>query len=106
MNNRSVTEKPMEIFKILYMVIASLALTCGLERFWLNDERQLILPSDWQSWILFIIFVTTVVRFAHGAMKYLDRMLDDETTVIRLWPIFEGFGVLAIEALFFFLLAF
>jgi len=73
--NRSVLENSVETLRILYMVVAGLALAAGLQELVINDENEFHLPTsleDWTLWVFFIVFVSTVIRFVHGAMRHFD----------------------------------
>ena len=75
-HNRSVLENSVQTLRILYMVVAGLALAAGLEELVINDENQFQLPALLEYrilWVFFIIFVSTVVRFVHGAMRHFDH---------------------------------
>ena len=68
------------------MVVAGLALAAGLEKLVINDENQFQLPAlleDWILWAFFIIFVSTVVRFVHGAMRHFDHYYVEQPQEIK-----------------------
>lgn len=89
------------------MVVAGLALACGLEKLVFPYNSEFRLPVDIITWVFFIIFVTTVVRFAHGAMRHFDHYYVEQPQQIhwRRQPLWD-FLFLGIEAFIFFILAF
>ncbi|MFC2069451.1 DUF4406 domain-containing protein [Chloroflexota bacterium] len=93
--------------KILYMVVAGLALACGFERFVSDINGQFHLPTDIFKWVLFVIFVTTVARFVHGAMRHFDYFYIEKPQDInwRRQPLWDLL-FLGLEAFVFFVLAF
>ena len=106
-HNRSVLANSIQTLKILYMVVAGLALAAGLEGLFVNDKDQFQLPEDPILWIFFIIFVSTVVRFVHGAMRHFDQYYIEQPQQIH-WkyqPLWD-FLLLGVEAFIFFVLAF
>lgn len=112
MTNHSITNRlklknSVETLRIVYMVVAGLALTRGLENLVFQDSDKFQLPIDIILWAFFIIFVTTVVRFVHGAMRHFDYYYVENPQDIN-WrgqPLWD-FLFLGIEAFFFFILAF
>jgi len=90
------------------MVVAGLALATGLEEFILTESGQLNI--EWFSWSFwfFVIFITTVVRFVHGAMRHFDRTYSEQPETVN-WrisqPLLDILG-LGIEAFIFFMLAY
>jgi hypothetical protein len=92
------------------MVVAGLALAAGLEELVISDENQFQLPAileNWILWVFFIIFVSTVVRFVHGAMRHFDHYYVEQPQQIH-WkgqPLWD-FLFLGFEAFIFFILAF
>jgi drug/metabolite transporter (DMT)-like permease len=106
--NRKVLENSIDTLKILYMVVAGLALACGLERLVFSNNGQFQLPTDITVIAFFIIFVTTVVRFVHGAMRHFHHYYLEQPQQTR-WrkrqPLWD-FAALGGEAFLFFLLAF
>lgn len=106
--NRSVLENSIQVLKVLYMVVAGLALACGLERFVFDESGQFKIEWFTLSLVFFIIFVTTVVRFVHGAMRHFDHYYVEQPQHIN-WGIRQplwDFLALGTEAFLFFLLAF
>jgi len=106
--NRTVLQNSVEVLKIVYMVVAGLALATGLERFVIGDNGQF--KIEWASLqtVFFIIFITTVARFVHGAIRHFDRSYVEKSEQVN-WkikqPIWDFLG-LGFEAFVFFLLAF
>ncbi len=106
--NRTVLQNSVEVLKIVYMVVAGLALATGLERFVIGDNGQVQIEWFTVSFWFFVIFITTVVRFVHGAMRHFDQSYIEEPHRVN-WkisqPIWDGLG-LGFEAFIFFILAF
>ena len=106
--NRTVLQNSIEVLKIVYMVVAGLALAVGLERFVLSDNGQF--KIEWLSLqiLFFIIFITTVVRFVHGAIRHFDQSYSEQPYQVN-WrisqPLWDFLG-LGFEALIFFILAY
>jgi hypothetical protein len=106
--NKAVLKSSIDVLKILYMVVAGLALADGLERFVFSRTGQFEIEWRSLSFVFFIIFITTVVRFVHGAMRHFDYYYIEQPEQINweirqpLWD-FVGLGT---EAFLFFLLAF
>lgn len=106
--NRTVLQNSIEVLKIVYMIVAGLALAAGLEYFVLGDNGQF--KIEWASLqtLLFIIFVTTVVRFVHGAMRAFDQSYSEQPHLVN-WrisqPLWDFLG-LGFEAFIFFILAY
>jgi hypothetical protein len=96
-----------DTLKIIYMVVAGLAIADGLEFNFINESRQFVLPNDASFWILFTIFVTTVGRFVHGAIRHFDISYNEhpEKKQYKVQPIVD-FISLGLEAFIFFILAF
>lgn len=91
------------------MVVAGLALTIGLERFVLNDNGEFDMKLATLSSLFFIIiFITTVVRFVHGAMRHFDQTYSEQPHMVN-WqisqPLWDFLG-LGLEAFIFFILAY
>ena len=105
--NKSVLENSIQTLKILYMVVAGLALADGLEKFVFNDKEQFQLPEDIILWVFLAIFVSTVARFVHGAMRHFDHFYIEQPQQInwRRQPLWD-FLFLGFEAFVFFILAF
>ncbi|GEM_PF-1106446 len=106
--NGNALKNSVETLKILYMVVAGLALTSGLEHFVLNDKGEFEMKLSTIEFVFFIIFVTTVVRFVHGAMRAFDRSYSEQPNRIN-WRIYQplwDFLGLGMEAFFFFILAY
>ncbi len=106
--NRESLHNSVEVLKILYMVVAGLALAVGLERFVLDEMRQFKIEWISLQTLLFIIFVTTVARFVHGAMRHFDRTYTEQLQRVN-WRISQplvDFSALGIEAFIFFILAY
>ncbi len=109
--NRTVLQNSVEVLKIVYMVVAGLAVAVGLERFVPGDSGPLQIGlatlTTWSFWF-FVIFVTTVARFVHGAIRHFDQSYVEEPKRVN-WkigqPIWDFLG-LGFEAFVFFLLAF
>jgi len=89
------------------MVVAGLALAGGLEKFVFTDNGQFHLPKDIILIVFFTIFVSTVVRFVHGAMRHFDHYYVEQPQQInwRRQPLWD-FSFLGFEAFIFFILAF
>lgn len=106
--NRDVLHNSVEGLKILYMVVAGLALATGLEQFVLTESGQLKIEWPILSFVFFVIFITTVVRFVHGAMRHFDRTYSEQPETIN-WqfsqPLLDFLG-LGMEAFIFFMLAY
>ncbi|MFC2007611.1 hypothetical protein ACFLVB_03320 [Chloroflexota bacterium] len=88
------------------MVVVGLALSEGLQEF-VNSRIQFKIPSDAILWVFFIIFVSTVIRFAHGAILHFDHYYIEESHHFRwkvqpLWDLV----ILVWDGFVFFLLAF
>ena len=88
------------------MVVVGFALSEGLQEF-VNSRTQFKIPSDAILWVFFIIFVSTVIRFAHGAMRHFDHYYVEENHHIRwkgqpLWDLV----ILVWDGFVFFLLAY
>jgi len=105
---RTVLENSIDTLKILYMVVAGLALACGLQRFVFNESGQFEIEWISLETLFFIIFVTTVIRFVHGAMRHFDRSYSENPDSVK-WrisqPLLDFLG-LGLEAFIFFILAF
>ena len=90
------------------MVVAGLALAVGLERFVSGDNGQFKIEWASLSFVFFLIFITTVVRFVHGAMRHFDRSYREQPHLVN-WrirqPLWDFLG-LGLEAFIFFILAF
>jgi len=100
------------------MIVAGLALAAGLEEFVINKEREFRLPlfdsnaaasttDNIILWAFFIVFLSTVVRFVHGAMRHFDIYYIEKPEGIN-WrgqPLWDFF-FLGFEAFIFFVLAF
>jgi len=106
--NRQALHNSIEVLKILYMVVAGLALATGLEQFVLTESGQLKIEWASLSFAFFVIFITTVVRFVHGAMRHFDRTYSEQPDAAN-WqisqPLWDFLG-LGIEAFIFFILAY
>lgn len=99
-------ENSIETLKILYMVVVGFALSEGLQEF-VNSRTRFQIPSDPILWVFFIIFVSTVIRFAHGAMRHFDHYYVEEHHHVQwkgqpLWDLV----ILVWDGFVFFLLAF
>ncbi len=106
--NRSVLENSVQTLKIMYMVVAGLALAVGLERFVLGDNGQFRIEWASLSFVFFLIFITTVARFVHGAMRAFDYNYVEHPNLVN-WRIYQplwDFSGLGFEAFIFFILAF
>lgn len=96
----------MDAMKLVYVVVAALALTTGIERF-LTADGSLQLNFDSLTFWTFVVFLTTVVRFIHGALRHFDRTYAEERSGID-WRIFQpliDFWGLFFQSFLFFLLA-
>jgi len=106
--NRDVIHNSVEGLKILYMVVAGLALATGLGQFVLTESGQLKIEWTSLSFVFFVIFITTVVRFVHGAMRHFDRTYSEQPETVN-WrisqPLLDFLG-LGMEAFIFFILAY
>jgi hypothetical protein len=106
--NRETLRNSIEVLKIIYMVVAGLAIADGLQLFVLNESGDLRIGGSIVEIALFAIFVTTVVRFVHGAMRHFDRTYCEEPETVN-WqisqPILDFVG-LGLEAFIFFILAY
>ena len=106
--NKTVVQHSVEVLKILYMVVAGLALAVGLQRFVLSNNGQFEIEWFTLSFWFFVIFITTVARFVHGAIRHFDESYVEEPERVN-WKIGQpiwDFIFLGLEALMFFLLAF
>lgn len=106
--NKTALQNSIEVLKILYMVVAGLAIAVGLERFVLNENGLFQVEWFTLSFWLFVIFITTVVRFVHGAVRAFDQSYIEEPDLVN-WKISQpiaDFTALGFEAFIFFLLAF
>ena len=106
--NRQVLHNSVEGLKILYMVVAGLALATGLEQFVVTESGQLKIEWSSLSFWFFVIFITTVVRFVHGAMRHFDRTYSEQPETVN-WQISQplwDFVGLGMEAFIFFILAY
>jgi hypothetical protein len=105
---RTVLENSIDTLKTLYMVVAGLALACGLQQFVFNESGQFEIEWISLETLFFVIFVTTVIRFAHGAMRHFDRSYSENPKSVN-WrisqPLLDFLG-LGIEAFIFFILAY
>ena len=106
--NRETLRNSIEVLKIIYMVVAGLAIAVGLQRFVLDASGELRIWGSIVQVLFFAIFVTTVVRFVHGAMRHFDRTYSEQPETVN-WqvgqPILDFLG-LGIEAFIFFVLAY
>ncbi len=109
--NRAALKNTTEVLKILYMVVAGLAIAKGFELFVPSNNGPLKMGlatiTTWSFWF-FMIFFTTVIRFVHGAMRHFDKNYIEEPHRAN-WKIAQpiwDFAGLAFEAFIFFILAF
>ncbi|MBI4268044.1 MAG: DUF1937 family protein [Chloroflexi bacterium] len=106
--NVLVIHNSVEALKILYMVVAGLALATGLERLVLSGSGQFEIKWASQTLVFFLIFLTTVVRFVHGAMRHFDLSYSEQPHLVN-WrinqPLWDFLG-LGFEAFVFFILAY
>jgi len=106
--NGTTLKNSIEVLKILYMVVAGLALATGLGRFVLTEDGEFEMELASLSFIFFIIFITTVVRFVHGAMRHFDQSYSEQPQLVN-WrisqPLWDFLG-LGLEAFIFFVLAY
>lgn len=90
------------------MVVAGLAIASGLQQFVFNESGDMRVGGSIVEIFLFAIFVTTVVRFVHGAMRHFDRTYSEQPETVN-WqisqPIWDFIG-LGFEAFIFFILAY
>ena len=90
------------------MVVAGLALADGLRLFVFGETGQLKIEWISLETFFFIIFVTTVARFVHGAMRHFDRSYSEQPEEVN-WrisqPLLDFLG-LGMEAFIFFILAY
>lgn len=96
-----------EVLKLIYMVVAGLALADGLENIFVDDSKNFIFVPGLR-FILFLIFLSIVVRFVHGAMRHFDQNYKEEQNRVK-WKIKQpliDFFALGVEAFLFFALAF
>jgi hypothetical protein len=108
MDNRGILHNSIEVLKILYMVVAGLAIAAGLQRFLLSGGGEMRIDGSAVEIIFFAIFVTTVARFVHGAMRHFDRTYSEQPETVN-WrigqPLWDFVG-LGFEAVIFFILAY
>jgi hypothetical protein len=106
--NRDILHNSVEVLKILYMVVAGLAVAAGLQRFLLSEGGEVRIDGSVVEVIFFAIFLTTVARFVHGAMRHFDRTYSEQPETIN-WqigqPLWDFLG-LGFEAVIFFILAY
>jgi len=107
--NRTTLKNSIEVLKILYMVVAGLALAIGLQSFVLDESAE-FKKIEWTSlsFVFFLIFITTVVRFVHGAMRHFAECYSEQPHRVN-WKIIQpfcDFSGLGFEAFIFFILAF
>lgn len=108
MNNRETLHNSVEVLKILYMVVAGLAIGAGLQLFLLDELGEVRIDRSVADVIFFAMFVTTVARFVHGAMRHFDRNYSEEPETVN-WRIGQplwDFAGLGFEAVIFFILAY
>lgn len=106
--NRTTLQNSIGVLKTVYMVVAGLALAVGLDRLVLSDNGQFKLEWATLSFVFFLIFITTVVRFVHGAMRHFDQSYVEQPYLVN-WRILQplwDFLFLGFEAFIFFILAF
>ena len=106
--NRTILQNSVEVLKILYMVVAGLALADGLKQFVFDESGQFKIEWFTVSFWFFVIFITTVARFVHGAMRHFDQNYVEEPKRVN-WKIGQpiwDFIFLGLEAFIFFILAF
>jgi hypothetical protein len=106
--DRQALKNSVEVLKILYMVVAGLAIADGLKQFLVNESGQFKVELVSLETLFVIIFATTVVRFVHGAMRHFDRNYSEqpETVNWRMYQPIADFIGLGMEAGIFFILAY
>ena len=102
-----------EPLKTLYAVIVALALTKGIELFLVPADVTTGFRLDGlkerkiDEWIVFAVFVVTLVRFFHGAVRHLHVRYKDQAETIKhleLSALFD-FALLSLEGILFLTLA-
>jgi hypothetical protein len=100
-------ENSMQVLKTLYMIVAALAITFLFEEFMSNPVGEFELRYWSIHFVVFLVLLTTIVRFVHGAMRHIDKCYIERSSTIN-WRIRQpliDFAMLFGEAFLFFVMA-
>ena len=96
--------RSIEPLRWMYTVAAGFALTAGVQTLIVRDAGKVNLAFDFDS-MLFMVFVTFLVRFVHGALRHFDMTYSERGEWRGYQPIVDFLGLFA-EAVVFIFMAF